>query len=556
MSLPFSEPIGKILPAPTRHRGSHNYDPMSRPPRPAGFVGQDIWGMYAPGPPTDADVALFRQQVTSSVLAEGGGERSAFWKPAYEKAISLDPSPAPAAVTTATVDAASRSTSSYDVGALDIDMEAGGGDALTVNDLARGDVICFAPRQREAIGGALAGDQKLVELETTLAVFNPRDPIQIEAQKKFTCCALPHLYGEAYASQRERLSKQFGVEVLRHLTAMVVPRRHGKTEGTSMFVAAYTYVECKYSSFVIELIGKGIQGCDALMNAVKKQLARLKDAFGDFTYELNSARRIKITRGNHSVLIRCWTDSLKYTRGFGDNGMVIVDEAVQMSKQFFEENLAPVMTMRNTSFAIISSPGPEDCWLTRLMTVKDENGRLAFDVLNQVFICDDCMKLPYAKRVDCTHVRQPPFWLSAEKQNLNRLAAKAMGGERALLVEQKGMTNTLCSMPAFEATLLDKVFAIPYTPYARAARPRNLFIAIDPSGEGPSRTGVVTGYVDQGNLVVCSSRPCPCPCSCCCCCCCWCCYCREGRRCTCPHRRCRRLQQLPLVSLSVGTRRR
>ena len=242
------------------------------------------------------------------------------------------------------------------------------------------------------------------------------------------------------------------------------------------------------------------------MDAVKIHLNKLHDINGDFEFETDSADRIKIVRNGHTVTIRCWSDSLLYTRGFGSDGLVIIDEAVQMSKRFFLENVKPVMAMANTSFAIISSPGDQDNWVTRAMLAKTSDGELAFDVLNQVFICDNCMKLPHAKRVDCTHIRAPPFWLSSEKQEVNRNLAVALGGVEAYLTEERGLVKSVCAQPAFDVDECEHVFRIPFAPYLRMqGRPKCLFIAMDPSGDGPSKTAVITAYYDAPNLVVCTT---------------------------------------------------
>jgi hypothetical protein len=352
-------------------------------------------------------------------------------------------------------------------------------------------------------GGAMLGYKKLQELSDCLSVFNPRDELQIQAQKKFTCCALRHIFGDVFDALRERLAREFNMKRLKSGTIVYMPRRHGKTWSVAQFAAAYTVMLTKYSSFVIELIAHGIKQTSMLMNCIKDHIDKLKGTYMDFSYSRDNTFELWIFRNGHVSKIRCWTDSLSHTLGLGGNGLIILDEAVQMPMRFFIKNIKPMLAMAKNSIAICSSPGDQDNWVTRLMNVKDDNEEQVLDVLNQVEICKECMKLPFNQRIDCPHARPPPFWLSKEKQTINKTIAKAFNAIGTHLVEEQGMVGGYCESPSFDSLDLEAVFAVPYVAYGRTETPEVLYISVD-VGAGKSRTAVISSYVDGDKIVVCS----------------------------------------------------
>ena len=350
-------------------------------------------------------------------------------------------------------------------------------------------------------GGAMLAYKKMRELSDCLSAFNPRDELQIQAQKKFTCCALRHIFGDVFDALRERLAREFNMPRLKSGTIVYMPRRHGKTWSVAQFAAAYTVTLTKYSSFVVELIAHGIKQTSMLMNCIKDHIDKLKDTYTDFSYSRDNAFELWIFRNGHVSKIRCWTDSLTHTLGLGGNGLIILDEAVQMPMRFFIKNIKPMLAMASNSIAICSSPGDQDNWVTRLMNVKDDNEEAVLDVLNQVEICKECLKLPFAKRIDCPHARPPPFWLSKEKQMINKTIAKAFNAIGTHLVEEQGMVGGYCESPSFDSLDLEAVFAVPFSAYNRTDSPEVLYISID-VGAGKSRTAVITSYVDGDKIVV------------------------------------------------------
>jgi hypothetical protein len=351
--------------------------------------------------------------------------------------------------------------------------------------------------------GPAVGYRRLVELADCLNVFSTRSELQMAAQQKFTCCALPHIFGAAFDSQRIRLMEEYKTKSIKTGTIMYLPRRHGKSVATAEFVAGYAVSQCKYDSFTIELIAHGIKQTGMLMGLVKTYLDNIYAKFGNFGYKRNNAFELWIYRNNNVVKIRCWTDSLSHTLGMGSKGLVILDEAVQMPTKFFLKNIKPILQMAYTSLAIISSPGPPNNWVTMLMNVKDEKNEPVIDVLNEVKCCAKCMQLPFDKRIDCTHVRPPPFWLSSAKQAVNAIIAKKFNAIGTHMQEEMGMVGASCDSPSFVDTLLlEKVFKCPFIPYNRETDPDVVYVAIDPGG-GKSRTAVITGYRDGTNLAVC-----------------------------------------------------
>jgi len=90
-----------------------------------------------------------------------------------------------------------------------------------------------------------------------------------------TC--LPAIYGEEWAVHREFLLLKFKVDNIAPFIVVFAPRRMGKTQGVSMFLAALLF---SMPNAIITVFANGKKAAVLLMQAVKRYLLQIFQALG------------------------------------------------------------------------------------------------------------------------------------------------------------------------------------------------------------------------------------------------------------------------------------
>lgn len=146
----------------------------------------------------------------------------------------------------------------------------------------------------------------------------------------------------------------------------------------------------------------------------------------------------------------------------------------------------------------LSSPEGDSNYYSALMELKKPNGESFFNVVNCFQICDRCMKLPRAKAILCSHVKNTSHWLDQRKIRELKLLYKASPEDA---MREFGGIVVSDHLPCFRKEEVLHAFQMPKVPTVSV--PPYVFVACDPNGGGPSHLSIVSGYHNrQGDIVV------------------------------------------------------
>ena len=154
--------------------------------------------------------------------------------------------------------------------------------------------------------------------------------------------------------------------------------------------------------------------------------------------------------------------------------------------------------MNNTALLALSSPGGSDNYYSQLINLKDEvTGEPFFNLVDCVQICESCRKLEREEQLKCTHIKQGAHWLSKRKNERIKALYKTDPGTG--LRELVGVIEDDYA-PCFLKDEIAQCFErhIPVSTYT----PDMIYVAVDPSGGGPSHLAIVSGYYDGDNNFV------------------------------------------------------
>lgn len=130
------------------------------------------------------------------------------------------------------------------------------------------------PYENETADNFSDGDRRLQQLRLLLSTFSS---IRSEQQKQFhdafTQACLPHIYGEHWEAERERVLKNFGINAIRFEAMAITPRRFGKSWAVGMFCAGLLWCVPRIRICVFST-GKRASG--SLMELVLKFLSKIE----------------------------------------------------------------------------------------------------------------------------------------------------------------------------------------------------------------------------------------------------------------------------------------
>ncbi len=184
-------------------------------------------------------------------------------------------------------------------------------------------------------------------------------------------------------------------------------------------------------------------------------------------------------------------------RGF-DADLIIIDEAAFISFDLLTYTIIPVATQRLTSLLMLSTPSGDSSqsYFTRLMELKDKaTGQLCFHVVRIGVACEDCEAegTPWK----CDHVANENPWMSSTKKR--RLSKFYEGNEDRNQQENYGMFVQSANM-AYNTALVKSFHEQEL--YHVESTPKVMFLAIDPSGGGPSDMAFTLAFEDHGMMIV------------------------------------------------------
>jgi len=180
--------------------------------------------------------------------------------------------------------------------------------------------------------------------------------------------------------------------------------------------------------------------------------------------------------------------------------VVIIDEAAHIDPKLFFKTILPILSMKNTSLLMLSSPEGDSNYYSVIMNLMDEESdppQPFFNVINCFQICKKCLKLERAKQINCTHVKSTSHWLSSRKIKKLKQLYKASPEDA---IREFGGVVVSDYLPALPKDEINACFKAQHV--ATLAPPKYIFTCCDPTGGGPSQLSIASGYYDKSGDVV------------------------------------------------------
>jgi hypothetical protein len=174
-----------------------------------------------------------------------------------------------------------------------------------------------------------------------------------------------------------------------------------------------------------------------------------------------------------------------------------MEEAAFIQPEVWTEVVIPLMGVRDTGLAAISTPLDESNYYSSLINKTDGRGERIFEVLEARAACQACIET-LADPSKCPHVQlDVPSWKSKEKQQVERAM---FGGDQSTMLRESFGIITQDQDGVFMRKRINRMFE-----RERNLLPmdvRHVYVAIDPTGGGPSKFAIVSGILHQGQLQV------------------------------------------------------
>ncbi len=176
-----------------------------------------------------------------------------------------------------------------------------------------------------------------------------------------------------------------------------------------------------------------------------------------------------------------------------------MDEIAHVSFEFLKKVMFPLLALNDTAFVGLSSPEGSTNHFSTMINLKDPlTGKSFFKVVDNVLICNQCLKLDKALAIMCNHVQSVTPWLNVKKTHRLKLLYKADPATAA--AELCGLITDDINV-CFAAVDIARFFS--RTPFETRTTPPYIYITCDPSGGGLSQLAICSGYYDNaGNWII------------------------------------------------------
>jgi hypothetical protein len=385
-----------------------------------------------------------------------------------------------------------------------------------------------------------AGDATLSALFSKLEQIDglefPRSHHQIKFHDCFTRACLRIIYGADYERCEPQLLREFAVPEFRTEVMIVTPRRFGKTFSVAQYCAAFA---ASVMGKEVAIFSTGRRASKKILDLVWRFLKPIMRPTQKLMLKNVEEIHLFDSATNKLNKVCSYPSKVQTLKGSGGD-LIVCEEAAYMDQQVFYEVVVPLLGLRDTALIAISTILGPDNFYTKLVELKDKQGKTLFDIQKFELVCDACRKT--ATPWQCTHMTDTlPPWLSEDKHTKIRefLPAELIGRETM------GITMSDATR-AFEGPLVDRFAAraaVQLPPLKRWLSDNVLFInpigapdpqahqvpgsaiytAVDPSGGGASEYAIASVLHHAGVLTVRAPRtgartppartaaPCPAP---------------------------------------------
>lgn len=248
---------------------------------------------------------------------------------------------------------------------------------VPIKDVEMTDALAkLSLKEEEGKGGRSMGDMRLALFLSCFELLQDEAtyPAQPMIMRAFLPCLLPALYGEEYATRKERLEAAYG----KYSTALTClgHRRIGKTYAIAMIEACMLHTVGGHGVIFAHMAWNGEEIVDAVCACLRKLP-------GGAAHISERRPNSVVTRGPmpgrfdaHVAGAGLWTPRprgvLTWTRTYTDEPGYL-DTAVD--DRFFLDVLHPLMSVNGTAHLLCGSPAPaRPCVFSALITAKTKEG--------------------------------------------------------------------------------------------------------------------------------------------------------------------------------------
>lgn len=355
-------------------------------------------------------------------------------------------------------------------------------------------IMCRLNEKRKKI----KGDMIYREFMDNFAQFRVyRYGPQMDVIRACVGALIPQMFGDSFETHKERITREYGITDFRQQVLASMPRRCGKSK-----VAAMIEANCLYT----------FGGLCAVFAAYFFQSKELKGMIHEFVCQLPGGREMCVINNQKVLMVSKFKDKNDRTagllhafagkvnsaRGFTAH-RIYYDEASFADANFITSNVFAGMLLDKTFVFLISSPpdGSNNVF-NQLCHALDVRGRPVYKWIRVEGMCPKCSQ---EKKTNCPHISfpKPPWHASAEQLKTIELVMSKIDPRR-YRIEIKGIAETT-DTDAFPRDNVQKFMELDRLHFGRA--PEFIAIAVDPSGDGESDTGLAAMALDErGRTVV------------------------------------------------------
>lgn len=324
---------------------------------------------------------------------------------------------------------------------------------------------------------------------------------QLEVIRTFTAALLSQMFGRTWAEHRERVLERYGYDDCKKEILVTMPRRCGKSAiaslleanalvtlgGPSAIFAPHLFQSQEFAKLVKVWICQMPNG-DKMMVVDNQKKVKVSRTFNkDEVCELGGAGEMYVFSG-----------SVNSARGFTAK-RVYFDEASFASDDFITSHVFAAMLLADVSVLLISSPPDNsNAVFNQLCHFKNKQGEPVFKWIAVENMCPKCQQ---DRKIKCPHkILAIPPWQSGSEERTTIEEVLGQLDPRRYRIEILGVSEGT-DVSAFPRELVDNFQNMPEMKFTQ--NPQFIGIAVDPSAEGESETGIVAAAIDDsGNYVV------------------------------------------------------
>lgn len=163
-----------------------------------------------------------------------------------------------------------------------------------------------------------------------------------------------------------------------------------------------------------------------------------------------------------------------------------MEEAAYIRPKLYYSVILPISGKKSVVTLAISTPDDENNFYSKLVQLKDDNGDPMFLVYKVGLACEKCIRNRVPQ--DCTHVVfRLPFWKSRRRHKRQK---KIMSTQSAMFAREALGVIYSGDIEGFDRDWLQAFDERKHWVYEQD--PRIVYMVMDPSGGGESRTAVVS----------------------------------------------------------------